>query len=83
MSSVSHVLWDTTVPQNVMGYMAKHSHRQQKTFLTAQKIKRLMCLSLHKMHLLVPVLKILLGREACFKRAYSNAQRVINRLNEN
>lgn len=46
-----------TLSESVMGYIAKHSHRQERTSLTAQKTKGELCLNLQQMHQLVPMLK--------------------------
>lgn len=71
-----------TLSDSVMGYMAKHSHRQERTFLTPQKIKREICLGFQKCISWYLRSKISLVMEACFRRTCSSAQAVITELKE-
>lgn len=71
-----------TLSESVTGYMAKHSHRQERTFLTAPKIKGEMFLVLQKCISWYPCSKISLAMEVCFRRTCSSAQAVINDLKE-
>lgn len=71
-----------TLSKSVRGYMAKHSHRQERTFLTAQKNKGRCVWTFKKSVSCYPCRKMRLAIETSFSRTCSSALTVINTLKE-